>query len=293
MRKVIGMIVGVIVFLIGALLEVAHLTRLIGELLPTFIAERVSNVSILVLITVGILVFLFAWFDHKSEEPTSVASVIQPVHESSVLAPVSQTASPVLSQKVEIHAHLSEANTIKLHSGPRNLARHNVKFLGVRQSETDDGREVFEPERGLHTVKASFLNESAPNQKTADFEFVRARVVLKNKAGEEIASTSRPWWLNHAPEDKIHIEVNATESIILAIFGDGTWVFPFICSQPGNYWDDGRDRPTIDGQKVPSGETVAEITLVDGEKIGLNPVRVRFSLLPDGSVKMLSDSDTP
>jgi hypothetical protein len=165
---------------------------------------------------------------------------------------------------------------------------HNVQFLGIKSTLAGfDGqafKEVFDLAAGHPALKACFLNKSVPGMKIKDLDYVKVRVVIKDVSGEDVASIAKPLWLNHDPEDRIHLEVNTPECILIAMSGQSDWAIPFVSRRPTEYWESGRDAPYIDGQSLPCGELSAEITLVDGENVGLEPVTCRFSLSQDGTI---------
>jgi hypothetical protein len=105
--------------------------------------------------------------------------------------------------------------------------------------------------------------------------------------GAVVASVSRGWWLDHDPEDSAHLLVNVTRCPHLAVFGNGEWVMPFITRRPSDYWDDGRQKWTIDGYPLSPGEFTAEITVVGGDNVGLKPVMINFTLEPEGKAEIL------
>ena len=135
-------------------------------------------------------------------------------------------------------------------------------------------------------VKACFSNKSVPGTKIRDFDYVRARIVLRDESGAEVIEITRPQWLNRIMGDPVHIDVNRTECFLLAVLGNGnTWAAPFVSSQDATYWDDAPG-PMIEGISLPPGELSAEITLVGEDNIGLEPVIAHFSLGAEGSVEI-------
>jgi hypothetical protein len=165
--------------------------------------------------------------------------------------------------------------------------KHNVQNTGAKQTTTVLGREVFGNEEGSPTVKVSFLNKSVPGVRTEDLEHVRARIDVWDKSGAAVASVSTGWWLDHYPEDAVHLLVNVTRCLHLAVFDNGKWVMPFITRRPSDDPNAGRKKWAIDGYPLSPGEFTAEITIVGGDNIGLKPVIVNFALTAEGKAEIL------
>jgi hypothetical protein len=258
---------------------------------------------------VGILLFATALAERRKEksdekkwrEKGSEDSSSPPPAWPSSTGTINQKASPVntvdASQKVEIHNHPPSAAppTIapRSHRQPVVPPPHNVQFIGAKRIKTDVAREVFDGSESFVGVKACFSNKIIPGTKTDDFDYVRARIVFRDKSGAEVTEITRPKWLDHEPGDAVHVEVNGTGCILLAVFGnDGEWAAPFVSAHPANYWDDGTLRLMVDGCPLPLGELSAEITLVGEDNVGLEPVTAYLSLAPNGEVEIKPHSTT-
>jgi hypothetical protein len=298
----IGLILGPVVFL-GAVLEwilrLTHYVDLVEKTLP-WTKCMTTPEGIWITVVVGILIFVAAWAERKKEKGEEIkhregkpegGAPHTPIASVGIANPI-QTANPVIdaSQKVEIHNHPASLPPIPAHPSPRSpgaLPPHNVQFKGVKQIRTDIAREVFDSNEGFVGLKACFSNKIIPGTKTRDFDYVKARIVLRDASGAEVAEITRPIWLDHEPGDAIHIEVNQTQCILLAIFGgDDEWAAPFISTNSSNYWDDGTRRLIVDGCSLRAGELSAEITLVGEDNVGLEPVAAYFSLGPVGDVEI-------
>lgn len=300
----IGLILGPVVF-IGAVIEwilrLTHYAELIEKTLP-WTEQMTSATGIWITMVVGILIFVAAWAERKKEkdeerkhaERRLEDGASRPQIKAPSVGEVNVRANPLntvdASQKVEIHNHPPSSPPIPVLT-PQPLltvlAPHNVQFTGVKKIRTDVANEIFDASEGFVGVKACFLNRIIPGTKTRDFDYVRSRIVLRNASGGEIAEITKPKWLAHEAGDAVHIEVNQTECVLLAVFGsDNDWAVPFITTRSSNYWEDGTSRPMIDGCSLPLGELSAEITLVGEDNIGLDPVIAHFSLGPDGRVEI-------
>lgn len=296
----IGLFLGPAVFVVAVLewiLRLTHYAELIEKSLP-WTEHMIGPTAIWVTMVVGILIFVAAWTERKKEKEAERKPELDVKH-SHIPKPsvgkLSQTANPVntvdASQKVEIHNHAtyvaptpaSPINAISTASAP-----HNVQFMGIHKIKTDVANEIFDRTEGFVGVAARFLNRIIPGAKTSDFDYVRARVVFRDVSGREVAEITRPKWLAHEVGDAVHIEVNQTESILLAVFGsDNQWAVPLITTQPGNYWDDRTTRFMVDGRTLTTGELLsAEITLVGEDKVGLDPVTAHFVLHLNGNVEI-------
>lgn len=293
MRSVIGMVVGVVTILATILLESAHHFELIEELIPEWLKPMINEKVNFGLILVGILIFLAAYFDHKFENQKHNQSRKEeikphPVASAPTVA-TTQTANPVTTQKVEIHNYPHPTQGYAVQERSKDVPpMHNVRCLGAKSIWTHFEREVFDKEDGVPGVKVSFLNESIPGVKISDFDYAKARIVIQNTSGVEVAATAKPVWLNHDINAAVHIEANCTESILLAVHGNGDqWVMPFLSLAPKGYWDDGSSGLIIDAQPLPFGEFEAHITLVNEDSIGISPVVARFSLGSQGKVQIM------
>ncbi|HZD76753.1 MAG TPA: hypothetical protein VE218_07100 [Acidobacteriaceae bacterium] len=265
----IGMVLGPAMF-IGAVLEwilrLTHYTELIAKTLP-WMEHVISPAGIWVTMAVGILIFVAAWAERKKErdeqrkfaERTSEDVSTHPPSAQPIHTPLPPVAAPT---------------------------PHNVQFAGLKKIWTDIGRETFVASEGFLGVKACFSNKSIPGTKVSDFDYVKARIVLRDGSGADVVEISRPQWLNRKMDDHVHINVNKTECLLLAVFGnDNEWAAPFIVPQDANYWDDA-PKLMIEGVSLPIGELSAEITLVGEDHIGLEPVIAYFSLGAEGSVEI-------
>jgi hypothetical protein len=300
----IGLILGPAVF-IGAVVEwilrLTHYAELVEKTLP-WTEHMISPTGIWVTMVVGILIFVAAWAERKKETDAERKSTerksgdrsLNPQIMSSSVGKINQRANPVntvdASQKVEIHNHPPFVPPIPV-LPPQPLVTvsttHNVQFMGVKKIKTDVAHEIFGASEGFVGVKACFLNRCIPGTKTRDFDYVKTRILLRDASGAELAEITRPKWLAHEADDAVHIEVNQTECILLAVFGsDNEWAVPFISTNPANYWDDGTQRLMVDGRSLPAGELSAEITLVGEDNIGLDPVTTHFFLGPNGEVEI-------
>ena len=278
MRSKIGMIVGALAFVVSGILEILHYFDLLDHLLGEKIAGLASGRNFIVLMVVGLLVFVFAWADHRNELRRNPVS--HPPRQS-------QVANPVTTQTVEIHNYPPQQSAVhKQEQVANQIRRHNVQFLGLSRTKTDLQREVPLSEDGIWTVKASFINKSIPGMKVDDYDYVRARVVFSDSGGREILSLSKPIWLDHELTDAVHFEVNTTACLLTAIFGnDNTWAVPFLTKRPPGSWED-QEQIMVDVRQLPSGMGAfhVEITLVDESNVGLEPFSSVLILGPDGSV---------
>lgn len=300
----IGLILGPALFIAAVLewiLRLIHYAELVEKTLP-WTKPMIDPVGIWVTMVVGILIFLAAWAERKKEKNQGKKSRGQgwedgaqrPRIAHSSIGNIDQKASPVnavdASQKVEIHNHPHNAFPSQFPPTPPPQsvrAPHNVRFIGARRIKTDVEREILDGTEGFVGVKACFLNKIIPGTRTSDFDHVRARIVLRDESDIELVEITRPKWLNHEAGDPVHVEVNRTECILLAVFGnDGEWAMPFVSTHPANYWDDGTTRLMVDACPLPVGELSAEITLVGEDNVGLEPVIARFSLGPQGAVEI-------
>jgi hypothetical protein len=242
MRSFIGMAVGAVMFLVSVaetFLLILHYLDLIEHWFPESWHSMFSLRGIFILMALGILVMVIAWVDYKHNSQRHHAISLSPsiptaenVNNNSLKANPSFTANPTIdaSQKVEIHNHPPFATPTHAPSAPFPVpSPHNIQFMGIKKIKTDVAREVLVPAEGFVGVKACFLNKSIPGTKIRDFDYVRARIVLRNASGEEVAEIDKPKWLGYEPGDAVHIHVNQTRCILLAVFGTNSeWVTPFI-----------------------------------------------------------------
>jgi len=292
----IGLILGPAVFawtVIEWILRFTHYFELIEKALP-WTERMISPTWIWVTMTVGILIFVAAWAEHKKEkdEERKHRELILKDSTPPALANIDQKISPVntvdASQKVEIHNHppFSPVPTTVPPNPERPEAKHNVQFRGARKIWTDGEREIFTAQDGIPAIKACFLNEGIPGTKISDFDYARARVHFRNNSGDEIAEIPRAKWLDHGIEEAVHIEGNCKKCLLLAIFGeeDG-WHAPFITTTDAPYWES-TPLKTVATLALPAEELVAEIFVVGAENISLDTARVRLLLLPGGNVEI-------
>jgi hypothetical protein len=301
MRVRIELLVGLGIVLVSTVvtaLEALHFFDQIDKLIPGSLKPMITPEHNLVLFAVGFLLIALAWAEHKYEmrkhpdstpHRSSLPSEPPAITTQTASPSITQTASPVTTQKVEIYTHPTHSQNYVLQEKPKNeRPKHNVHFLGAKRIWTDFEREVFDESDGVVAIKVSFLNESIPEIKIGDFDYAKARVVIRDGTGVEVASTANPKWLNHDIDDVVHIEKNCTESILLAVHGNGDkWVMPCLIPAPKGYWDDGSSGLMLDGQPLSFGEYEAHITLVDGDGLGIAPTTVRFSLGSKGETQIM------
>ena len=202
-------------------------------------------------------------------------------------------ANPVLNANplIEIHNHPQQPRSAVVKETRVESQNHNVKLEGVRQIWTPDlEQEQFDEDDGQIAVVACFLNQSIAGKKIIDFDYVRARVVFRDANGIRVADTSKPKWLNHQTADVVNLEVNRTEYLLLAVYGnDDVWALPYLAPAPSGYWDDGSRGLMVDARPLPFGDFNVEITLVSEETVGVEPFAVRLSFKANGSVKITTD----
>lgn len=184
MRHAIAMIVGFIVFLICILLEVAHYFGLIRELIPESVANVINNTSIFVLMSVGLLVFLLAYFDHRLEVRK---------HSS-----VAVNRAGLRMADVDFHPK------IKLReAGP------NVQCLGI--------------EAGNGTAKICFQNVAIPGEQIGYFREARVKVDYSLEAySEQVATIFPARWIGF-DEGEIEVGVTP-QCAVLAVYLGTSWI---------------------------------------------------------------------
>jgi hypothetical protein len=101
----------------------------------------------------------------------------------------------------------------------------------------------------------------------------------------EVADSDRPKWLYEGENETVHIQVNRTKCLVLAVFGDGRWGMPFLRPDTG---DDLSRIFVIDFQPLPWGYLTAEITLVGEDNVGIDPFIVNLILNDNGKSEIRS-----
>jgi hypothetical protein len=168
-----------------------------------------------------------------------------------------------------------------------SATRYNVKSLGLQRVKTINlQQEVSLSADGLWALKACFLNQLVPGVKVDDFDYVRTRVTFRDSGGREVASLSKPVWLNHDLTEPVHFGVNGPECLLLAVFGNDMWIAPYITKHPPEDWDE-FETPMIDGHALPIGigALQVEIGIVGEDNIGLEPFTFAVKLLPEGKAQ--------
>lgn len=209
----------------------------------------------------------------------------QHVDKPTALPPVStgnidQRASPTniveANPRIEIHNHPS-ASTSPAKVQTWIKPEHNVQFRGVSKCRTNISGEVYGADEGWPALKACFLNQPIPGRETADFNYARARVIFRSKAGDEVAEVAKAMWLGHRIGEAVHIEANGKECLLLAFFTQEGWTAPVISRGAAR-----RRQLQLDGRALPAEELTVEIFVVDENNLALEPVQVSISLSADG-----------
>ena len=289
-----------------------------------FFSSTKPIVSLLVqtpflLLTITIcIILLHAYFKSQgeSEEHSTSAEPLTSTTDVSHTVSTKQEANPVITVSPVINTNpVAIANpTVKIYNYPppphtvtRPMMRaepipHNVELTSVKPIRTDTEQEfqlTFEDTTarsrgssdlrpiplGVPGLKACFLNKRIPGKKTGDLDYVRARLVFRNNEQLEVADSDRPKWLYEGENETVHIQVNRTKCLVLAVFGDGRWGMPFLRPDTG---DDLSRIFVIDFQPLPWGYLTAEITLVGEDNVGIDPFIVNLILNDNGKSEIRS-----
>jgi hypothetical protein len=285
----VGIFGGFAVFIVGALewlLLMFHYTEFLERLRP--LIGEASPARCFTVMVVGIIVFATAWLKRAEEIREASSSGVVPSGGVTQTANPSLTASPSLTQvgpTINIHPNpvatpLPETKPPELDIKPTST--HNVRFVGVRATRFDDNliQEVFDVQSGVIGLKACFLNQSIPGTSVSTFRYVKARVVYRHLDGSEITENSRVVWLGHGNSRHVHLGVNHRECIMVALKGGTAWVVPFTRWHRSEFGESSE----LDGEPLPDGKLEIEITLVDGNGVGLEPALIRVELHPNGTV---------
>jgi hypothetical protein len=236
-----------------------------------------------VFMAAGILVFVAAWIKSKEGEGAATSGGEIPSGR------ITQTASPSLTQvgpTINIHpSPVSAPPTETMPTGKevKLTSLHNVSFQGARSFKFDFDlvREIGEDQEGIPGLKGCFLNQSIPGRSVSHLEYVRARVVYKDGSNKELTEISQVVWLGRPTAKHIHINVNRRECIALALWGRETgWVAPFTRWQGSEYGS----QSELDCVALALGGLTIEITLVDGDNVGLAPVVAYVELKENGEI---------
>jgi hypothetical protein len=146
MRSRIEYAVGLVVFLVGALLEAAHYFELIERLIPAWLAPLINERVNFGLMIVGLLIFLLAFFKRRlghSDDPNGNGHRLSPLPPASPAAAkivtentgnISSTGGSSTASVGGIHIYHYTPPLVPLPSAiPREPGpTHNVKFERVR-----------------------------------------------------------------------------------------------------------------------------------------------------------------
>ncbi len=211
------------------------------------------------------------------------------------------TASPTSTQNPSI----TNSNNFYLSGHPPPMApvegrdadveqpEHNVSFAGVSKCRSNGEEDFIKKDHGNLAIKACFINPPRAGKPVEDAHGVRVRAVFRNEAGEEVAEVPRAKWLRHGTDDGVRIPVNARECLLLAMWYPAIgWHAPFLVQGSVPYVDDERDY-SIEHHSLPNERLTVEITAVDGNGVGLNPVSVQIRFSAGGDAVIYAGTGTP
>jgi len=208
------------------------------------------------------------------------------------------TASPIITASPSFthHAHFyppgqytpPPATRIESQAAAVELQGHNVSFAGVSKCRSNAEEEIIKNDYGNLALKACFINPPKAGKQIEDAHRVRVRAVFRNEAGDEVAEVSSAKWLRHGTDDSVRIRVNTRECLLLAMWYPTIgWHAPFLVQGSEPYMDGERDY-SIEHHPPPNEKLTVEITAVDGNNVGLNPVSVQIQLSAGGTADILA-----
>jgi hypothetical protein len=294
MRSLIEYAVGLLVFLIGALLEAAHYVELIDRLIPNWLAPKINERVNFVLMAAGLLMILLAFFERRqghSDDPNWNA------HRPLPGPPTPPTIARVSTENtgnitstggsstasvgdIHIHHH-APAPPIPSPSAlpPRPVdptPRHNVKFIGIKNNPL--------------MVVGEFRNLLIPNRPVASFRYAIPSVTLRDQSGLEVHYVSPAAWLDRDTE-RMDIEPGGDAALVVVAAYSGTqkrWVAPrFRLVRDYTLDVFGEERVDLEEWPLKTEVLHAEIVLVGEDGISLPPEKISFELQANGQYKIL------
>ena len=238
------------------LLEIAGHVETVERLIPERWMPMINEKLNFALIAVAILIFIAAYFDHKSEKRKLARSNLGNAESQAGNAiPAGMPPQPSIVAK------------------PSRLT-HKVKCVGVISGEK--------------TAKIGFVNVEIPDQEVGNFRKARLKIrYILAASGEEVATVFPARWID-SDEDTVSVEF-VPRYAVLAVYIGNRWhgVETVEVFTPQSEIESHYSREL---RPLPSTQLKIEATLIGERNLSLKPFTGVLTLNESGDASFLQDS---